>query len=252
MFQHGPQTFHCYSLFLIFKTFREKKNYNELIEFLIENFPSNVKNKTFDFINTGHLFHSLYAYIPSINNHFKERKQIRLSEECIKKLFDNTRNDIEMYQEIFHMIQQQKLFFECPCQVLTKRKDEIKEYVHMLDQKKFDTKPIKLKKEFIDVIMSKYSLEWKNILLKKQINDISCKDGTNVERKKRKIKKRTVLNDKKIYFNQHTTNKLNNINGITVDVCKHEFVTEEKQTRAGDEIVTFIRYCHKCNQQQNI
>ncbi|AXS67743.1 lef-5 [Cryptophlebia peltastica nucleopolyhedrovirus] len=230
----------------MFKEFRKNQNYEELIQFLNKNFPANVKNKTFDFLNTGHMFHSLYAYVPSINNQQKERKQIRLSEECIKKLFENTKNDIEMYQEIFDLMHQTNSEFECPCELLMKRREEIKAYVGTLEQKVFDTKPVKLKKEQIDAIMSKYSLDWKSILIKKKGNEVT-KKGV---KKKRKIKKRTIMNDEQIYLKINVENKLGLINGMSLSKCSHEYVVEERQMRAGDEIVSFVKLCRLCGRQK--
>ncbi|QEI03617.1 LEF-5 [Rachiplusia nu nucleopolyhedrovirus] len=260
---HGKHN--CYDLFCIFKSFRENKQYSELIRFLIDNYPSNVKNKTFNFVNTGHLFHSLYAYIPAATNVEKERKQIRLSEECIGKLFVNTINDFKLYAELFNMIITQKSKKSCPCELLLQRKQEIKDYVDSIKAKKFDTKPPKLKKESIDNIMYKYSLNWKNLMLKKKLSeaahDCSGKsimmNTTNENvigkvkghgKKKLKIKKRTILTDEIIYLeNISTKYKLPNINGLSLNSCTHEFITIEKQLRAGDEAVSFIKYCRYCN-----
>nr|QNN89536.1 LEF-5 [Pieris brassicae granulovirus] len=82
--QNGPTTLH---LFKVFSKFRQENNYDGLVEYLITNYPQNVKNRTFNFNNTGHVFHMLYAYVPSPSN--KERKQIRL--DCIEKLLQNTK-----------------------------------------------------------------------------------------------------------------------------------------------------------------
>ncbi|AHH82664.1 LEF-5 [Buzura suppressaria nucleopolyhedrovirus] len=167
--QNAPSgTLHSFDLFLIFKQFRQENAYNNLIQFLVQNYPGNVKNKTFNFINTNHLFHSLYAYVPAVTNVEKERKQIRLSEECIEKLFKSTNNDFKLYTELFEMIRANRLPQECPCQLLIQRRNEIKMHVNMIHEKKFDNKPPKLKKENIDNIMYKYSLNWKSLLLKKK------------------------------------------------------------------------------------
>ncbi|ABY65812.1 late expression factor 5 [Orgyia leucostigma nucleopolyhedrovirus] len=262
----GGGALHSYSLFLIFKQFRKNNQHKELIEFLIEKYPANVKNKTFNFVNTNHLFHSLYAYIPAITNVEKERKQIRLSEECIRKLFSSTMNDFKLYAELFNMIQVNRMREECPCQLLLQRREEIKAYVATINEKKFDNKPPKLKKETIDSIMYKYSLNWKNLLLKRKVstgnNGIGSNDagsannndsGVNISetviKKKRKIKKRTILTDDYIYVDGVTeADKLDAINGMSLRMCKHKWVVAEKQLRAGDEAVSFIRYCQLCAQ----
>ncbi|QHB21749.1 lef5 [Artaxa digramma nucleopolyhedrovirus] len=244
--EHGPMVaLHNYNLFLLFKEFRKKKQYNELIEFLIKQYPGNVKNKTFNFVNTNHLFHSLYAYIPAITNVEKERKQIRLSKECIQKLFVNTINDFKLYTELFDMIRTNNMKEECPCQLLLQRREEIKLYVDMINQKKFDNKPPKLKKENIDNIMYKYSLNWKNLLLKRKPVETNNK---NVK-KKRKIKKRNILTDEYIYLqNIDYTQKLDDMNGMQLNICNHQWCVMEKQLRAGDEAVSFIKYCKLCSQ----
>ncbi|AGR56839.1 lef5 [Hemileuca sp. nucleopolyhedrovirus] len=248
--KHGPcGTLHCcYDLFLIFKRFRDKKQHRELIDFLQQNYPANVKNKTFNFINTNHLFHSLYAYIPAINNIERERKQIRLSVDCIQKLFINTINDFKLYSELFDMIRANGMKEECPCQLLTQRRDEIKNYVNMINQKKFDNKPPKLKKETIDNVMYKYSLNWKNLLLKRKLNE-NLSHNNVVTKKKRKLKNRSILTDEYIYIEGSADmKKLNTINGMSLDTsCHHDWTVAEKQMRAGDEAVSFIRYCKKCS-----
>jgi hypothetical protein len=239
---------HCYELFLKFKQFRECGDYAKLIDFLIKTFPDNVKNKTFNFINTQHLFHSLYAYIPSIaNSQEKERKQIRLSEECLKKLFVSTINDFKLYDELYSLIRSNELKERCPCELLLQRRNEIKEYADNINNKTFDTKPPKLKKELIDNIMYKFSIKWKNVMLKKKTLEINS--GKNDKKKKRKIKKRTILTDDIIYLKLDSNiKKLYSVNGMSLSMCKHEFVTMEKQMRSSDEIVSFIKYCKFCNQ----
>ncbi|AAR28868.1 lef-5 [Leucania separata nucleopolyhedrovirus] len=268
-FEATPK-FHCYDLYLIFKQFRDNNQYKDLIMFLVKNYPGHVKNKTFNFVNTGHLFHSLYAYIPALTGSERERKQIRLSVDCVHKLFDNTINPFKLYGELFDMINaDQQLIGTCPCQLLLARREVIKNYVLLIKEKKFDTKPPKLKKDIIDNIMYKYSLNWKNILLKKKLNETNSK-------KKRKIKTRKIMTDESIYFikSHHNTtdtfvtankkyNTLNNnslnaaaaaadadrlhpMSGMSLNLCKHEFVVVERQLRAGDEAVSFIRHCKRC------
>ncbi|AIU41321.1 lef-5 [Sucra jujuba nucleopolyhedrovirus] len=246
----GFKTLHCYDLFLIFKEYREKKQHQELITFLVQNYPANVKNKTFNFVKTGHMFHSLYAYIPAVTNVEKERKQIRLSEECIEKLFVNTINDFKLYTELFSMIRTNKMEEECPCQLLIQRRNEIKTYVNTISEKKFDNKPPKLKKENIDNIMYKYSLNWKNLLLKRKTmeNGVAQTFNNYNTKKKRKSKKRVILTDEYLYFNEFNEKySLHKINGMSLlTVCDHSWVTMEKQLRAGDESVSFLRFCKRC------
>ncbi|CDG72407.1 Late expression factor 5 lef-5 [Spodoptera exigua multiple nucleopolyhedrovirus] len=245
--QQSPRRRHhdCYDLFLIFKDFRRRKAYKELIDFLVTNYANNVKNKTFNFVHTGHLFHSLYAYIPAVSNVERERKQIRLSEECVHKLFVNTINDFKLYTEIFDYIQRESLPEKCPCELLVRRLDQIKNYVNVIKSKKFDSKPPKLKKEPIDNILFKYSINWKNILLKKKIAEAN--NGKSLK-KKRTFTKRNILTDDVIYLNDTKyTIGLPSLNGLSLKECDHKFVTIERQMRAGDEAVSFIRYCQKCN-----
>lgn len=67
--------------------------------------------------------------------------------------------------------------------------------------------------------------------------------------RKKKIKHKQVLNDKIIYLQVNdikNTNTLFELNGLSLKSCKHDFVTIEVQTRAGDEIASFIRYCQLC------
>ncbi|QWO71630.1 LEF5 [Orgyia pseudotsugata single capsid nuclopolyhedrovirus] len=260
--ENGPDNdgLHCYKLFLTFKQFRDNNQHKELIEFLVQKYPANVKNKTFNFVNTNHLFHSLYAYIPAVTNVEKERKQIRLSEECIHKLFLSTVNDFKLYTELFNLIRVNQMKEKCPCELLLRRREEIKTYVTMINEKKFDNKPPKLKKELIDNIMYKYSLNWKSLLLKRKVSttatmalppiDVEQENVDRLAKKKRKIKKRTILTDDYIYVEGLNASicKLHGITGVSLMTCAHDWIVEEKQLRAGDEAVSFIRYCRLCGQ----
>ncbi|AAL01771.1 late expression factor 5 [Spodoptera litura nucleopolyhedrovirus] len=267
-FETTPKLHCCYELYKVFKRFRENNQCRELILYLTKNYPNNVKNKTFNFINTGHLFHSLYAYIPALTGAERERKQIRLSVECIRKLFESTINPFKLYGELFQVIQSSSSLDTCPCELLISRRESIKDYVRMIKEKKFDTKPPKLKKDNIDNIMYKYSINWKNILLKKKIgNDgrsIDVGDGggtdlvasssssssiSNSVKKKRKIKHRKIMTDEFIKFDHKNDNgRLFPVAGWTLRApCNnHEYIVAEKQLRAGDEAVSFIRRCVKC------
>lgn len=256
LLETAPQ-FHCYDLYQIFKRFREKNEHKELIQFLVKNYPTHVKNKTFNFVNTGHLFHSLYAYIPALTGIDRERKQIRLSVECVQKLFESTINPFKLYGELFDAIRSdEQLNGKCPCQLLITRREVIKDYVRTIKEKQFDTKPPKLKKDNIDNIMYKYSINWKNILLKKKLGE-----NSKSIKKKRKIKTRKIMTDESIYFNFNDSNVSRDDNnsiiendggvlpalaGLTLSLCSHEFVTLERQLRAGDEAVSFIRHCARC------
>jgi hypothetical protein len=266
----------CYTLFKVFEKYRLNCDYEKLIEFLVKNFPNNVKNKTFNFTATGHLFHSLYAYVPSVSELIKERKQIRLQADCIGKLFNNTINDFKLYTEMFDFIETLKnndddddnnenngQIYQCPCQLLNKRLTETKDHINTLNCKKFDSKPPKLKKEAIDNILYKYSLNWKGLLLKKKekhTGNVKTKAAAATVRKK-KTKKKHMLTDKIIYFqntpndqiyniNNNNNNKLYTLNGLTLKSCQHNFISVERQTKAGDEIVSFVHYCKLCHVYQ--
>ncbi|AVA31143.1 lef5 [Oxyplax ochracea nucleopolyhedrovirus] len=244
---HDNKKWTSRALFNLFKEFRLQKNYSQLIEFLMEHFSNNVKNKTFNFISTGHLFHSLYAYIPSVSNLVKERKQIRLQTECIAKLFNNTINDFKLYAELFDFIEQNKCDYCCPCQLLQKSLLNTKNYVDILNCKQFDIKPPKFKKEPFDNILYKYSLNYKNLLLKKK-----DRRRNNNEIVRKKIKHKQILNNTVIYL--HKKDKridvLPDLNGLSLKSCNHIFAIIESQTRAGDEIVSFINYCTICGALQ--
>lgn len=210
---------------------------------MVQNFPGNVKNKTFNFTSTGHLFHSLYAYVPSASDLVKERKQIRLQSECLAKLFNSTINDFKLYTELFEFIESrpnEAVGVLCPCQLLYKSLSNTKNYVQNLNAKQFDIKPPKFKKEPFDNILYKYSLNYKSLLLKKK--------EKHILKKKKKIKRKQILNEKIIYL-QHSLdakNKLPGLSGLSLKPCNHRFATLENQTKAGDEIVSFIRYCKLC------
>jgi hypothetical protein len=230
----------------VFAEFRAKNNYADLIKFLVKNFAAHVKNKTFNFAGTGHLFHSLYAYVPNVSDLVKERKQIRLQIDCVTRLFSNTTNDFKMYVELFDYIDAHDRASDCPCLLLHRSMQNAKGYVENLNCKRFDIKPPKFKKETFDSILCKYSLNYKSLLLKKkEKRTVSC-----VVRRQKKIKHRQLLNDKIIYlhndkgFNKCTV--LRALSGLSVKPCQHKFATIERQTRAGDEMVSFIQYCELC------
>lgn len=240
------------------------KNYAALIDFLIVNFPKNVKNKTFNFAATSHLFHSLYAYVPSVSALVRERKQIRLQIECLSKLFTNTINDFKLYADLYEFIEHERkngnlMDVCCPCELLQKSLLNTKRYVDNLNSKQFDIKPPKFKKENFDNILYKYSLNYKNLLMKKKE-----KHNINSLKRKKKIKQRQILNNNIIYLQNYKHDDdddddkgkpsllLHDISGYTLQMCKHEFVTVESQTRAGDEIVSFISLCKHCQLQGEV
>lgn len=43
-----------------------------------------------------------------------------------------------------------------------------------------------------------------------------------------------------------TPSLLSCINGYTIKQCEHVYVVEERQLRAGDEAVSFVKYCKIC------
>lgn len=225
-----------FDLWVAFKQFRESLDYIGTIDFLNKTFSNNIKNKTFNFNGTGHLFHSFYAYVPQLNNS-KERKQIRLTYACISKLYQSTKNDFNLYTELFQLLDNSTI---CPCQILLKRQNEIINYINELDSKTFDAKPPKLLKNNIDNILYKYSLNWKSTLLKKR-------GHINVHvKKKKKISLQKSFNNKPLHFGNKCTS-LQIINGMTLVECNHVFRCVEKQTRSGDELVSFINVCMFCN-----
>ncbi|AKN80805.1 late expression factor 5 [Diatraea saccharalis granulovirus] len=220
--QHGPSI----HLFEIFKKFRQEHDYDGLVDYLITNYPENLKNRTFNFHNTGHTFHTLYAYVPSPSN--KERKQIRL--DCIEKLLQNTKNDFKLYEDLLNLRQD-----KCPCELIKSRLNDNIVYNESLKNKNFDTKPYKLKKEPIDHILFKYSINWKNSLNKR------C---SNVRKRKKINEESYVINE--VEDESLLSTSLHPLNGFTIKRCNHVFVVEERQLRAGDEAVSFVRFCKIC------
>ncbi|AAC59099.1 late expression factor 5 [Orgyia pseudotsugata multiple nucleopolyhedrovirus] len=234
------------ALFTVFGAFRASKDYAKLIEFLTNNFACYVKNKTFNFAGTGHLFHSLYAFVPNVSELVKERKQIRLQIDCVMRLFKNTTNDFKMYVELFAFIDAHG-GAECPCLLLQQSKLNAVSFVENLNCKLFDIKPPKFKKEPFDSILSKYSLNYKALCFKKKEK---CTVGCVTKRQK-KMKRRQLLSDRVIYL--HNKNDvldertlLHGPSGTSLAPCLHRYATVERQTRAGDEMVSFIRYCELC------
>lgn len=230
--EDGPPVLH---LFNLFKKFRLDKNYNGLVEYLITNYPKNVKNRTFNFSNTGHTFHMLYAYVPSPSN--KERKQIRL--DCIETLLNTTKNDFNLYEDLITLMSTLKNY-KCPCELISDRLKDNISYSDNLKNKNFDIKPCKLKKEPIDTILYKYSINWKTTLNKKHT--------TNVRTAQRKSTKLVINQNEMILVDLKNIipSSLYDISGFSIKQCKHEYLTEERQLRAGDEAVTFITYCKLC------
>ncbi|AAP85710.1 lef-5 [Adoxophyes orana granulovirus] len=230
---NNPSLFH---LFYLFKEFRNNNDHKGLVDYLICNYPQYVKNRTFNFHNSGHTFHVLYAYIPTPSN--KERKQIRL--DCMEQLLVNTRNDFKLYEDVIELMQTNSLRESCPCEVIFARLQENIVYNESLKNKNFDTKPCKLKKEPIDAILFKYSINWKKSLNKRKIN------------KNKETKKIKCIKSSGEFVIGVDVNKLVlptylcNVNGITLKQCEHSYVVQEKQLRSGDEAVTFLKYCKKC------
>ncbi|ABC61202.1 LEF-5 [Choristoneura occidentalis granulovirus] len=224
--KNNPTIFH---LFNIFSKFRNDNDYDGLVNYLTTNYPQNVKNRTFNFNNTGHTFHILYAYVPSLSN--KERKQIRL--DCIEKLLQNTKNDFKLYEDLMNIIIDEN---KCPCELISARLNDNILYNENLKNKNFDIKPSKLKKEPIDAILFKYSINWKNSLNKKRSAGGKRKSGLKFNTDKIEVDLKNIV----------TPSTLSSICGFTIGQCEHVLKTEDHQLRAGDEIVSFIKYCIKC------
>ncbi|ABF50294.1 lef-5 [Antheraea pernyi nucleopolyhedrovirus] len=234
------------ALFTVFAEFRASKDYAQLIRFLTTNFACYVKNKTFNFANTGHLFHSLYAYVPNVSELVKERKQIRLQVDCVTRLLSSTTNDFKMYVELFEHVD---AAVDCPCLLLQRSMANAKNYVDGLNCKRFDIKPPKFKKEPFDAILCKYSLNYKSLLLKRKE-----KRTVSASKRQKKIKRRQLLNDKVIYLvdkKRFEDCALLRPSGLSLKPCRHKFVVAENQTRAGDEMVSFIQYCERCRMRVN-
>ncbi|QBQ01629.1 lef-5 [Hyphantria cunea granulovirus] len=233
---------HYRQLFETFTTFRINQDYNGLIEYLIKNYPANVKNRTFNFVNSGHTFHLLYAYIPSVSN--KERKQIRL--DCVEKLIQNTTNDHKLYIDLFKLMGDNANM--CPCELISARLNQHIEYVQSLQNKNFDTKPIKLKKEPIDAVLFKYSINWKHSLRKKKFTSTAVKKTT---KNKSMPDVPTPHNATKVGSEEEDgvwhKSALENLNGATVLECQHRYECHANQLRSGDEIVSFVYVCQLCN-----
>lgn len=233
------------ALFTAFAAFRASKDYDKLIQFLTSNFACYVKNKTFNFAGTKHLFHSLYAFVPNVSELVKERKQIRLQVDCVMRLFNSTTNDFKMYVELFEFIDAHG-GAECPCVLLDQSKANAKNYVDRLNCKLFDIKPPKFKKEPFDHILFKYSLNYKALWFKKRE-----KRTFGAVKRQKKIKRRELLNDRVIYLHNKDGAPrggalLRGPSGASLASCRHKFATVERQTRAGDEMVSFIRFCELC------
>lgn len=238
--QNGPSA-DLGAIFETFSRFRRDHDYDNLVQYLITNYPKNVKNRTFNFNNAGHVFHMLYAYVPSPSN--KERKQIRL--DCIEKLIDSTQNDFKLYKDIINFMGEETSKTKCPCEVISARLNDNIVYNENLKNKNFDSKPSKLKKEPIDAILFKYSINWKTSLNKKKniVNGVAAIT---------KVKSKKILTANKDYnvISVDTAtlvpSSLVDLNGFTVQSCKHIFVVKDVQLRAGDEAVSFVEYCKFC------
>ncbi|AKR17515.1 LEF-5 [Mocis latipes granulovirus] len=227
-------------VFNVFAQFRKDKNYNGLIQYLISTYPKNVKNRTFNFAGGGHIFHTLYAYVPLVST--KERKQIRL--DFIDKLMIKTQNDFKLYEDVIKLMGDNDLD-TCPCELISARLQDNIVYTNNLQNKHFDAKPVKLKKEPIDALLSKNSINWKQSLKKKKINLIN--KSKVVVAAEKKLPDTTCNVPLTLEGVQLEPSCLHQINGYTVDSCKHQFVVMEKQLRAGDEAVSFLRVCVLCN-----
>lgn len=221
----------------MFAEFRRREDYTGLIDHLITTYPKNVKNRTFNFTNTGHTFHMLYAFVPSPSN--KERKQIRL--DCIEKLMKSTSNDFKLYEDLMKLMGDKLCENTCPCQLIINRLQENIAYNEGLLKKNFDSKPVKLKKEPIDAILFKYSINWKQSLKKKKTS-VNKKSEPRVKSAHEEEK----LFDYAAFAEGLSPSSLRCLNGATVVACRHVFGVQERQLRAGDEVVSFIKACTVC------
>lgn len=229
-------------VFNVFAQFRRDKDYNGLIQYLITTYPKNVKNRTFNFAGGGHVFHTLYAYVPLVST--KERKQIRL--DFIDKLMIKTRNDFKLYEDVIKLMGNNDLN-TCPCELINARLQDNIAYNTNLQNKHFDAKPAKLKKEPIDALLSKNSINWKQSLKKKKINlvnKIKATDTNKITQDTLEQSSVVTLTLEGVLLQPSSPHK---INGYTIEQCKHEFVVMEKQLRAGDEAVSFVKICVRCN-----
>lgn len=173
----------------------------------------------------------LYAYVPSPSS--KERKQIRL--DCIEKLLENTKNDFKLYEDLMDLSDGR-----CPCELISKRLNDIVVYNENLRNKNFDMKPNKFKKEPIDAILFKYSINWKKSLNKKSVN---------VGAGKKSVPRVEQINNDIVKVDAERilpTTTLSTLCGYTVNRCQHVYVMETRQLRAGDEAVSFVKYCKIC------
>ncbi|AER41508.1 late expression factor 5 [Epinotia aporema granulovirus] len=229
------QPIHLNEIYNIFKDFRSREDNEGLIDYLVTHYPKNVKNRTFNFNSTSHVFHMLYAYVPSLST--KERKQIRL--DGIGDILLKTNNDFKMYGDIIDQLMDSEMRkVVCPCELIAARLKDNIDYNKSLESKNFDTKPIKFKKEPIDNILYKYSINWKVSLNKKK-----C-----IVKKLRKSADKCAENNIPLIApTRCAPSTLSHINGYTIKHCLHKFVVEEKQIRAGDEIVSFVKTCILCN-----
>ncbi|AJK91742.1 lef-5 [Spodoptera frugiperda granulovirus] len=223
-------------VFNVFARFRRDKNYSGLIQYLITTYPKNVKNRTFNFSGGGHTFHMLYAYVPLVST--KERKQIRL--DFIDKLMTKTSNDFKLYEDVIKLMGDNDLD-TCPCELINARLQDNIAYNNNLQNKHFDVKPAKLKKEPIDALLSKNSINWKQSLKKKKVNLVK---KVKTPPSSPFVSDATTISLSTL---QHPT-RLHKINGYTVQSCRHEWVVVEKQLRAGDEAVSFVTVCKLCKQ----
>ncbi|AQQ80356.1 LEF-5 [Betabaculovirus altermyunipunctae] len=225
--------------FHVFARFRQEKNYDGLIQYLITTYPKNVKNRTFNFSGGGHVFHMLYAYVPLVST--KERKQIRL--DFIDRLMTKTSNDFKLYEDVIKLMGDKNLDM-CPCELINARLQDNISYNNNLLNKHFDVKPAKLKKEPIDALLSKNSINWKQSLRKKKMNLV--KKNKTVTTPTADSASETSSAPLSVDGLTMKPSKLQKINGQTVESCKHSFVVVEKQLRAGDEAVSFVRVCKLC------
>lgn len=233
---HEKQTLR--DVFNVFAHFRREKDYNGLIQYLITTYPKNVKNRTFNFSGGGHVFHALYAYVPLVST--KERKQMRL--DFIDKLMIKTSNDFKLYEDVIKLMGENDLN-TCPCELINARLQDNITYNNNLQNKNFDVKPAKLKKEPIDALLSKNSINWKQSLKKKKVNLIKKIKAATDPPPLPEVESST---EKILDLNGLQPSSLNKINGYTIQSCKHNFVLVEKQLRAGDEAVSFVKVCTLC------
>lgn len=214
-----------------------RANVPELIAFLQEFNPK--AKKTLNISNSGHIFHSLYAYIPDFGK--KERKVLPLHAERLEKILKANKLSYQYYDKIRSQYGYNLI---CPCEKLAEQLQIVQFDNDAYNQKEFNEPIVKTPRNMeIQLTMDQFNLTFRNKLKITRQKTRTRKKNTTQKLKPLDIDPRNVMKTTLLH-GYSTLNKLctKHVYSNSSD-SKYCFL---KQTRAGDEGPTVFKTCLNC------